>query len=119
MQFSDDELRQALRRKDPGEAFTQKVMQRVAQLQARGASTSNTENRFQEFWRRLGPRPVLVGAFVALLAIGGSLGVLRHKHDQEVRAGEAAKRQALQAVRITNAKLNHVLERARNAQARE
>ena len=119
MQFSDDELREALRRKDPGEAFTQKVMERVAQQQTRAATPSRPGNRFVEFWHGMRLRPVLVGAIVALLALGGSLGVVQYRRAQEERAGEAAKRQAFLALRITNAKLNHVFERAKNPQVRE
>ena len=121
MHFSEDELRKALRRKDPGEAFTQKVMAQVAEQQAQAARQSRPGNRFVQFWRGTGLRPVLVGAIVALLALGGSLGVVRHRLAQEAqaRAGEAAKRQALLALRITNAKLSHVFERAKNPQVRE
>jgi hypothetical protein len=117
MHFSDDELREALRRKDPGEAFTQKVMARVAQKQSQAATSSSEGNRFQEFCRRMGLRPVLVGAIVALLAFSGLLGVVKYRREREAHAGEAAKRQALLALRITSAKLNHVFERAENPQA--
>lgn len=116
MHFSDDELREALRRKDPGEAFTQNVMARVAQQQWQAARSSSEGNRFQEFCHRLGLRPVLVGAIVALLAFSGSLGIVKHRRGREAQAGEAAKRQALLALRITSAKLNHVFERAENPQ---
>ena len=117
MHFSEDELREALRRKDPGEAFTQKVMARIAQKQSRAATSSSEGNRFQEFFRRLAFRPVLVGAIVAVLAFSGSLGVVKYHREREAHAGEAAKHQALLALRITSAKLNHVFERAENPQA--
>jgi hypothetical protein len=116
MHFSDDEFREALRRKDPGEAFTQRVMARVAQHQSQAATSSSESNRFQEFWRRLGLRPVLAGGIVALLAFGGSLGIVKYRGERQAHAGEAAKRQALLALRITSAKLNHVFERAENPQ---
>jgi hypothetical protein len=116
MHFSDDELREALRRKDPGEAFTQKVMARVSQ-QVKGASGPSAGNRFQEFWGRLGLRPVLAWALLAVLAVGVAIGLGWRRQVLEARAGEAAKKQALLALRITNAKLNHVLERAKNTQA--
>ena len=119
MHFSEDELREALRRKDPGETFTEKVMTRIAQQQARPAAQSGLGNRFVRFWRGMGLRPVLVGTIVALLVFGGSLGVVKHQQARKVRAGEAAKRQALLALRITNAKLNHVFERTKNPQVRE
>jgi hypothetical protein len=133
MHFSEDELKEALRRKDPGEGFTQKVMARLAQQQARATVQSSSGTRFVEFWHSMALRLVLAGVIVALLVLGGSLGVMkferaretrRHAQEalrqaQEARAGEAAKRQAFLALRITNAKLNHVFERAKNPQVRE
>jgi|SRR5580704_9407228 hypothetical protein len=116
MHFSENKLREALQRKDPGEAFTQKVMARLAQQQSQAATPSSEGDWFQEFWRRLGLRPVLVGAIVALVALSGSLGVVKYRKVQEAHAGEAAKRQVLLALRISSAKLNHVFERAKNPQ---
>lgn len=116
MHFSENELREALQRKDPGEAFTQKVMARLAQQQSQAATPSSEGNWFQEFWRRLGLRPVLVAAVVALVALSGSLGLAKYRKVREARAGEAAKRQVLLALRISSAKLNHVFERAKNPQ---
>jgi hypothetical protein len=116
MHFSENRLREALQRKDPGEAFTQKVMARLAQQQSQAATPSSEGDWFQEFWRRLGLRPVLVGAIVALVALSGSLGVVKYRKVQEAHAGEAAKRQVLLALRISSAKLNHVFERAKNPQ---
>lgn len=116
MHFSENELREALQTKDPGEAFTQKVMARLPQQQSQAATPSSEGHWFQEFWRRLGLRPVLVGAIVALVALSGSLGVVKYRKVQEARAGEAAKRQVLLALRISSAKLNHVFERAKNPQ---
>ena len=115
MHFSEDELRDALRRKDPGESFTKEVMARVALQQAQGARKANLGGLFREWWRGLQRRPVAAGALTAVLVFTGSLGWYRHV--QEQREGEAAKRQALLALRITNAKLNHVFERAKTQQA--
>lgn len=117
MHFYENELREALRRKDPGEAFTQKVMARLAQQESQTAWPASAGNWFQGFWRRLGLRPLLAVAIVALLALSGSLGVVKYRKEQEARAGEAAKRQVLLALRISSAKLNHVFERAKNPQA--
>ena len=36
MHFSEDDLRDALKRKDPGEGFTQRVMARVEQAKSEG-----------------------------------------------------------------------------------
>jgi hypothetical protein len=117
MHFSEDELREALRRKDPGESFTKEVMARVARQQTQGAAAPNLRDRFHEWWRGLKLHPVLAGAVVAALVFAGSLGFVRYRQAQEQRAGEAAKQQVLLALRIANAKLNHVFERAKTPQA--
>jgi len=108
MQFSEDELREALRRKDPGERFTNDVMKRIAEGKTAIPALSR-ENRFRQFLRGLTLRPVLAGAMAAALALAVSFGVVEHRRVQEQR-GEAAKQQALLALRITQSKLNHVLE---------
>jgi hypothetical protein len=117
MHFSEDELRDALRRKDPGESLTQNVMARVALQQAQGPTTPNRSSRFRELWFGRKLRPVLVSALIVALVFAGSLGFLHYRHVQEQRAGVAAKQQALLALRITNAKLNHVFERVTTPQA--
>lgn len=118
MQFSEDDLRAALRRKDPGERFTERVMAHVAQPQARVATAQGTGNwlRLGELWRRLWMRPALAGAIAATLFVGGTLGLLHYRNVQTRRQGEAAKRQVLLALRITNVKLNHVIERVKTSQ---
>jgi hypothetical protein len=115
MHFSEDEVRHALRREDPGESFTKEVMARVALRQAQGAITPNPSERFRELWRGLRLRPALASALIAILVFGGLLGLVEYRRVQEQRAGEAAKKQALLALRITNAKLNHVFERVKTA----
>lgn len=117
MQFSEDDLRAALRRKDPGEGFTGRVMAHVAQAQAGGAAAPRTGSRLRlgELWQRLWLRPALTGAIAATLLVGGTLGLLHYRNAQR-REGEAAKQQVLLALRITNVKLNHVIERVKTSQ---
>lgn len=117
MQFSEDDLRAALRRKDPGESFTERVMTRVIQRPARVATTPKVGTRLGEIWHRLWLQPALTGAVAGMLIVGGSLGFVHYRGVREQRAGEVAKQQALLAMRITNAKLNHVIERVKTAQA--
>jgi hypothetical protein len=117
MQFSEDDLRTALRRKDPGKSFTERVMARVSQPQARVTATPKAGNRLGELWHRLWLRPALTCAVLGMLIVGGSLGFVHYRGVQERRTGEVAKQQALLALRITNAKLNHVIERVKTAQA--
>ena len=116
MQFSEDDLRAALRRKDPGEPFTERVMARVIQPQTRVAAAPRSGSRFGELWHRLWLRPALTGAFAAMLIVGGLLDFLHYRNVQRWQQGEAAKQQVLLALRITNAKLNHVIGRVRTSQ---
>lgn len=110
MQFSEDELREALRRKDPGERFTKEVMARVAE--GKPVPALRSEKRFRQLLRGLTLRPVLAGAVAAILVLAVSIGVVEHRREQAKR-GEAAKQQALLALRITQSKLNHVLGRVK------
>jgi hypothetical protein len=114
MHFSEDDLKAALQRKDPGERFTQEVMARISQRQGLRQATASRRGWLREFWRYLRLRPALAGALAAVV-IFGSLGLERYRRAEERRAGEAARQQALLALRITNAKLNHVLERVKAA----
>ena len=50
MHFSEDDLREALKRKDPGEGFTQRVMARVNQSQAEGTKKTVTKKTYGTFW---------------------------------------------------------------------
>lgn len=115
MHFSEQELRHALRREDPGESFTKEVIARVALRQAQDPITPTLNDRFRELWRGLRLRLALASALIAILVSGGLLGLVQYRRVQKQRAGEAAKQQALLALRITNAKLNHVFERVKTA----
>jgi len=117
MFFSEEQLRAALKRIDPGEPFTNRVMARVTERHAQAVAVPGFGRRFLEVLSRLRAHPALASVLVVVLLMGGSLAFVRYRHAQERRAGEAAKQQALLALRITTAKLNHVLERVRPAPA--
>ena len=123
MHFSEDDLRRALDRKDPGTAFTQRVMARIHQAEAKTAGAP--KKPFRLFWWPLTLRPVLACVIVAVLAVGAWLGVRQYRQIQdreriqENLAGERAKQQAILALRITNAKLNHVFHRVNSPQPHE
>jgi anti-sigma factor RsiW len=119
MHFSEDDLRSALRRKDPGASFTQRVMARIHQAETNAPVPRQPGKLFRQLWWPLRLRPVLAGVIIAVLAVGGWLGLMKYRQVQEVQAGEHAKQQAILALRITNAKLNHVFERVKASQARE
>lgn len=116
MQFSEDELRAALRRKDPGESFAERVMGRIAQPQGSVAAAPKAGSRLGELWRQFWMQPALTGALAVMLIVGGLLDFLHYRNVRRWREGEAAKQQVLLALRITNAKLNHVIERVKTSQ---
>jgi hypothetical protein len=109
MHFSEDDLRAALKRQDPGEGFTQRVMARVNQ------GSGAPEKPRRRFWLfQLRPALVTVAA-VLLLVIGIGVGYRRQQIAQEARAMKA-EQQAVLALRIANAKLNRVFERVNQRQ---
>ena len=133
MHFSEDDLQQALKRKDPGEGFTQRVMARVEQARtegkaepAPGLKKTNGAGAFLAWWKL---RPAWIVALAAVLLVGFALGgyqysEYRHRElarqeqqrleqaRQEREQAEKARDQAILALRIARSKLNHVLERA-------
>jgi hypothetical protein len=131
MHFSEDELRQALKRKDPGEGFTQRVMARVEQAKAEGETApkprSKKSNGALFAWWKL--RPAWIAALATVLLLGFAFGgyqysEYRHREmasqaqqrleqaKQEREQAEKARDQAILALQIARSKLNHVLERA-------
>jgi len=119
MHFSEDDLRKALRPKDPGAAFTERVMARVHQGEVKPAAPDPRRRRFPRLWPwRL--RSALAGAMAAaVLVTAGWLGLEQYRQSQKAAQGERAKQQAILALRIANAKLNQVFERVKASQSRE
>lgn len=126
MHFSEDDLRDALKRKDPGEGFTQRVMARVNQAKAEDAAqpaTKKPNGKFLAWWTL---RPAWAMALVALLLLVCSIGgyqyseyrhaeemrIARAKQQQLQQEAERARDQAIMALEIARAKLNHVLQHA-------
>ena len=124
MHFSEDDLRAALKRKDPGEGFTQRVMARVHQQQAEGRKQpAQTPGRHFWTWWKLHPAwtAALAVALLFAFAFGGyEYSEYRHQEDmrlaqenqQRLEKAERARDEAIQALEIARSKLNHVLERA-------
>ena len=129
MQFSEDDLRKALRRQDPGPAFTQRVMARVRQEQEAKAAASRQKKQRSPWLRWLTVRPALTGAVAALaLAIGLGLGYGEYRHVQQVKeaqrmaelkSGKEAEQKVMLALRITNVKLNQVFKQVNEPAAAE
>jgi hypothetical protein len=131
MHFSEDDLREALKRKDPGEGFTQRMMARVNQARvnqskAEGTAppaTKKVHGKFLAWWTL---RPVWTMAVVAVLLLACGIGgyqyseyrhaeemrIARAKQQQLQKEAEKARDQAIMALEIARAKLNHVLQHA-------
>jgi hypothetical protein len=125
MQFSEDDLRNALRRKDPGPEFTQRVMARVRQGDAaRQPQAPNRNRRFswiQTLWLR--PLPA-IAALVLILLAGAWIGYQSYRGhqweaqvrtQQRERAEQRARHETILALRITSEKLNHVFQKVNSA----
>ncbi len=124
MHFSDEDLRAALKRKDPGEGFTQRVLARVNQLESEGKKQpAQKKSRLFWTWWKLHPAwtAALAVALLFSFAFGGyEYSEYRHHEDiriaqenqQRLEEAERARDQAIRALEIARSKLNHVLERA-------
>jgi cytochrome c-type biogenesis protein CcmH/NrfG len=131
MHFSEDDLREALKRKDPGEGFTQRTLIRVNQArvtQSKAEDTTQpaikkTNGKFLSWWMH---RPVWAVAVVAMLLLAFGIGgyqyseyrhaeenrIARQKQQQLQQEAERARDQAIMALEIARAKMNHVLQHA-------
>ena len=126
MHFSEDDLREALKRKDPGEGFTQRVIARVNQVKAKDVAqpaAKKVNGKFLAWWTL---RPAWTVAVVAVLLLACGIGgyqyseyrhaeemrVARAKQQQLQQEAERARDQAIMALEIARAKLNHVLQHA-------
>ncbi len=121
MHFSEDDLRNALKRQDPGPSFTARVMAGINQAEAKAHAGRKRPSFFSGIFS-LTRRPALAGAVAALVLLAGAgLGYRQHLENERKRAHELAmakeaERQAIVALRITNAKLSHVFQRVRESQ---
>jgi hypothetical protein len=121
MHFSEDDLRAALARKDPGPEFTKRLMAKVNQAEKKALAAPPARS-WLDWLRPVRLRPALAGAsaIVVLLAAGG-LGYMRHvqlerQRQRDLALAKEAEQQAILALRITNAKLNRVFQRVRESQ---
>src|SRR5882724_11952864 len=98
MHFSEDDLREALKRKDPGEGFTQRVMARVNQAQseskpALAKSEKKSNGKFLTWWKH---RPAWAAAVVAMLLLAFGIGGYQYseyRHAEENRIARAKQQQ--------------------------
>lgn len=112
----ENELRKALRRREPPPGFTERVLARVrqeadarARMSAESAVRPAQRTRWGG-WTWLGPRLRLgFAAAAAAVLLAVSVSVWRQRRqEQQRKEGEAARAQVIQALRITSAKLNRV-----------
>ena len=130
MHFSEDDLREALKRKDPGEGFTQRILIRVTQVRVNQTKAEATtqmakkvNGKFLTWWMQ---RPAWAMAVVAMLLLAFGIGGYQYseyRHAEEMRIARAnqqqlqqeaerARDQAIMALEIARAKMNHVLQHA-------
>lgn len=119
MHFSEDELRAALNRQDPGPQFTQRVMARLQQAVEPSKQQTAAVRPAWLSLRRL--RPVLVGALAMVILLAAGLSYRQHQQEerrrlQELALAREAERQAIVALRIANDKLNRVFQRVKDSQ---
>ena len=128
MHFSEDDLREALKRKDPGEGFTQRLMAQVNQSASEGkpilAKPERKSNGSFVAWLTHRPAWAMAVVAVLLLAFGiGGYQYSEYRHAEEMRLARAkqqqlqqeaerARDQAIMALEIARAKMNHVLKHA-------
>lgn len=98
----DDELKKALRRKEPSDDFESRVMRRIRSLPP--SSMHWWEKAISSFrplhWRW--------AAVAAMVCFGVWLGIAQYQKEREVRLqGEKAKEQVMLALHIASTKLNH------------
>jgi len=107
----DDELRSALRRRDPPAGFAGRVM---ARLTARPAPRAGWREALRSLFRMPRLRWVAVGIAACLLL---AIGVVQSQRRQRAQ-GEIAKEQLKQALHIASSKLNLARKRVQEIDRR-
>jgi NAD(P)H-dependent FMN reductase len=108
MKSLDDDVREALRRKDPPAGFADRVLARVG---ASGSEPGVKAGVHATLDARSATRPVMrwVAAAVLVAAVAGGFQYRAIQKQREERLrGEAAKEQVVQALRIAGSKLQLV-----------
>ena len=107
----DDAMKEALSRREPPAGFTERVLARAAEQEAR----SSPFERFLELFR--GPRLRWAGALAAVVLIVA--GAQYHSVRQQRIQGERAKEQVLLALRITADQLHFTRQKVLEITAME
>jgi len=109
----DDELRSALKRREPPAGFAERVMARLAGQPGR-VRRGGWAQAIGSLFRMPKLRWVAVGAAVCLLLVVGAVRYQRRERAQ----GELAKEQLKQALHIASSKLNLAKKRVQEADHR-
>lgn len=125
MPFSEDDLRNALGRKDPGPEFTRRVMARISQGDAERQVQPQNRNWRLSWIQALSLRPLpafaalvlilLAGAWIGYQSYRGHQWEAQVRRQQQERAEQRAKDETILALRITTEKLNHVFQKVNSA----
>lgn len=105
----EQELKRALQREDAPAGFTERVLAKVREQEAR-----------KEPWWTFMHRPAFRFASTAavfVLMIGGVAEYRRYEQERE--AGQAAKRQLMEALRVTGAKLHYAQQKVNEVEAQQ
>lgn len=113
MKDLENELRSALRRREPPPGFSERVL---AQIDAAPAPKARWRLALASLFRMPSFRWAATGVAACLLLTLGALHYRRVK--QERAAGEAAKAQVMQALRIASKKLNVTWRKVQEADHR-
>jgi hypothetical protein len=116
----EEELSNALQRREPPPGFTARVMARVEQVADARAPGKPEAVRGRGWWNWFGRRVSVnfgvVAAAAAMLLLAASLMVWQQRRmAQERREGEEARAELMEALRVTTSKLNHVRSKVREA----
>lgn len=108
----EDDLRKVFRRKEPSDAFAERVMVKLAGSAPRPVQACSIHRLFAG-------HAVRWMAAAALACITLAVGLARYHQQQQMRArAQQASQQAVLALRITITELNVVLERAQQTAER-
>ena len=110
----EDELRRMLRPLEPPAGFAERVMRALPERQVTAPATLTVVR--SESRARLWQRWSIPAALAASLVAGVMLGqhVADEQADRELRAGLAASRELMQALRVTSQKLDQAYEAVRS-----
>ncbi|MBZ5523452.1 MAG: hypothetical protein LAP21_14550 [Acidobacteriia bacterium] len=115
MPFSEDDLKSALRRKEPSTGFTAKVMARLGEQLAPKAWRIEQRGKFSLLRWPVNVRWAVAAALAATLLL--AVGLQQYQRRQEQARAEKARQQTILALQIATQKMDHVFQRANRTPA--